>query len=64
MLIRFWIQDALAANIFTITIRKTGAIPAQGIHDAPEQGKDHKGDDSNVLNMRHSGFYLFCDNRI
>jgi len=46
MLIRFWIQDALAANIFTIAIRKTGAIPAQGIPDAPEQGKDHKGNDS------------------
>jgi len=51
MLIRFWIQDALAANIFTIAIRKTGAIPAQGIHDSPEQGKDHKGDDSAVLRL-------------
>lgn len=33
------------------TEKAGGHLPAQGVQDAPEQEKDHEGDDRHALNM-------------
>ena len=49
-----------------LELKKAGGhLPTQGVQNTPEQGEDLAGDDTDALHMgKHSGFHVFCGNRI